>query len=66
VSITSLAVQISVLMASSRMPDNRQIDTAMEYTIEHSPIAVKKLSPDGQTLVEDFRCVLSLTIFASL
>lgn len=39
------------------MPDNRQIDTVLEYAIEHSPVDLKQLSSDGRTLIEDSRCV---------
>jgi hypothetical protein len=40
------------------MPDNIQIDKALEYGIEHSPIDEKKLSPEGRVLVDDVRDII--------
>lgn len=37
------------------MPDNKQIDKALDYAIEHSPVDLKKLSPEGRTLIDDTR-----------
>ncbi|OCF37895.1 hypothetical protein I316_00119 [Kwoniella heveanensis BCC8398] len=41
-----------------RMPDNRQIDSALEYAISHSPVELNKLSPEGRVLVDDFRDII--------
>lgn len=41
-----------------RMPDNEQIDEALKYAINHSPVSLEKLSPDGKLLVEDVRDIL--------
>ncbi|RXK41203.1 hypothetical protein M231_01608 [Tremella mesenterica] len=41
-----------------RMPDNRQIDSALEYAIGHSPVDLDKLSPEGRTLIADTRDIL--------
>lgn len=41
-----------------RMPDNNQIDEALQYAIGHSPVSLEKLSPDGKLLVEDVRDIL--------
>jgi hypothetical protein len=39
------------------MPDNKQIDKALSYAIENSPVDLHKLSPDGKELIEDARWV---------
>ncbi|KDN53599.1 hypothetical protein K437DRAFT_241804 [Tilletiaria anomala UBC 951] len=41
-----------------RYPDNEQIDNALRYTIQQSPIDVSKLSPDGQRLIADVREII--------
>ncbi|WVQ99967.1 hypothetical protein IAU59_007110 [Kwoniella sp. CBS 9459] len=41
-----------------RMPDNRQIDSALEYAISHSPVELNKLSPEGRVLIDDFRDII--------
>lgn len=40
------------------MPDNTQIDKVLEYAINTSPVDLKKLSPEGRVLIEDFRDVI--------
>ena len=40
------------------MPDNTQIDKVLEYVINTSPVDLKKLSPEGRVLIEDFRDVI--------
>jgi hypothetical protein len=44
-----------ILMILSRLPDNDQIDRAMEYAVNTSPVDVKKLSPEGRVLIDDSR-----------
>ena len=44
-------------MSYSRMPDNRQIDSVLEYAVATSPVNLEKLSPEGRVLIEDARCV---------
>jgi hypothetical protein len=46
---------------AGRMPDNAQIDQSLKYFIEHSPIDINRLSPEGKKLVEDVRGILSTT-----
>ncbi|KAF8060656.1 hypothetical protein FPV67DRAFT_301524 [Lyophyllum atratum] len=41
-----------------RMPTNEQIDKALRYVLEHSPIDVDKLSPDGKKLVQDTKDIV--------
>lgn len=41
-----------------RMPDNHQIDTALNYALTNSPVDLNKLSPDGRELIEDFRDII--------
>jgi hypothetical protein len=40
------------------MPDNTQIDKVLEYAINTSPVDLKKLSPEGRVLIEDFRDII--------
>ena len=37
----------------SRMPSNAQIDAALKYALDNSPVDVSALSPDGQKLIQD-------------
>ncbi|WWD18999.1 hypothetical protein CI109_103456 [Kwoniella shandongensis] len=41
-----------------RLPDNHQIDKALEYAVGHSPVELNKLSPEGRVLVDDFRDII--------
>ncbi|KPV72383.1 uncharacterized protein RHOBADRAFT_66934 [Rhodotorula graminis WP1] len=41
-----------------KLPANDQCVSALDYAIDHSPIDERKLSKDGQTLVEDTRDVI--------
>lgn len=45
-------------MFRSRMPDNEQIGSVLEYAIAHSPVDLQKLSPEGRVLIDDFRDTL--------
>jgi hypothetical protein len=40
------------------MPDNRQIDQALDFAIGHSPVALNQLSPEGRVLIDDTRDIL--------
>ncbi|CCM06183.1 uncharacterized protein FIBRA_08425 [Fibroporia radiculosa] len=42
----------------SRMPSNEQIDKALTYAINHSPVDTSALSPDGQRLIQDSRDII--------
>ena len=44
---------------AGRMPDNAQIDQTLKYFIEHSPVDVNRLSPEGKKLVDDVRAILA-------
>ncbi len=35
-----------------------QINEALDFAIQHSPVELQKLSPDGKLLVEDVRDIL--------
>ena len=35
-----------------------QINEALDYAINHSPVSLNKLSPDGKLLIEDVRDIL--------
>lgn len=37
------------------MPDNKQIDAALEYAQTHSPVDINKLSPEGKVIIDDSR-----------
>lgn len=41
-----------------RLPSNAQIDQTLQYVIDHSPVHVDKLSPDGKKLVQDTRDII--------
>ncbi|KAF5368710.1 hypothetical protein D9615_010299 [Tricholomella constricta] len=36
-----------------RLPSNDQIDQTLQYVLDHSPVDVDRLSPDGKKLVQD-------------
>jgi len=44
-----------------RMPTNQQIDETLAYVVEHSPVDLQKLSPEGRKLVQDLREIISTT-----
>ncbi|KAI0674595.1 hypothetical protein C8Q78DRAFT_1117563 [Trametes maxima] len=44
--------------SESRMPSNDQIDRFLNYVIQHSPVDVEDLSPDGQRLIQDSRDII--------
>ncbi|KAL4069133.1 hypothetical protein J3A83DRAFT_4535807 [Scleroderma citrinum] len=41
-----------------RMPDNRQIDEALRYVQEHSPVDTDQLSAEGKKLIQDTRDII--------
>lgn len=51
-------VQYRADNAFSRMPDNAQIDKVLDHAIKHSPVDLKKLSPEGRVLIDDFRDII--------
>ncbi|PPQ71059.1 hypothetical protein CVT26_011461 [Gymnopilus dilepis] len=42
-----------------KMPSNEQIDTTLQYVLDHSPVDVNQLSPEGRKLVQDTREIIS-------
>ncbi|KAI0336661.1 hypothetical protein GY45DRAFT_1376920 [Cubamyces sp. BRFM 1775] len=44
--------------SESRMPTNEQIDKFLKYCLQHSPVDVRELSPDGQRLIQDTRDII--------
>ncbi len=42
-----------------RLPDNAQIDRALRYVHDNSPVDVSALSPEGQRLVENVRDIVN-------
>ena len=40
------------------MPTNPQIDKALQYILDHSPVDVQKLSPEGRKLVQDTKDII--------
>lgn len=41
-----------------RYPSNQQIDTALQYVLEHSPVDRDQLSPEGRKLIQDCRDII--------
>jgi hypothetical protein len=41
-----------------RLPSNEQIDGALRYALDHSPVDLNKLSPEGRKLVQDTRDII--------
>ncbi|RPD56928.1 hypothetical protein L226DRAFT_573722 [Lentinus tigrinus ALCF2SS1-7] len=44
--------------SDSRMPSNEQIDRALNYVLQNSPVDTKQLSPSGQRLIQDTRDII--------
>ncbi|KAI0707522.1 hypothetical protein C8T65DRAFT_216076 [Cerioporus squamosus] len=42
----------------SRMPTNEQIDRALTYVLQHSPVDTRELSHDGKRLIDDTRDII--------
>jgi hypothetical protein len=43
---------------NGKLPDNAQIDSTLQYVLNHSPIEVDKLSPDGKKLIQDTKDII--------
>jgi len=41
-----------------RMPSNAQIDSTLQYVLQHSPVDTSKLSSNGQKLISDTRDII--------
>ncbi|KAG5633456.1 hypothetical protein DXG03_007356, partial [Asterophora parasitica] len=41
-----------------RMPTNEQIDQALQYVVDSSPVDVDRLSPDGKKLVQNTQDII--------
>lgn len=41
-----------------RLPDNAQIDSTLKYVLNHSPVEVEKLSPEGRKLISDTKDII--------
>lgn len=50
--------QVIQAFRDGSLPTNKQIDEALLFTEKHSPVDVKKLSPDGRKLVDDIRDII--------
>jgi hypothetical protein len=42
-----------------KLPSNAQIDQTLRYVVDHSPVDVDKLSPDGRKLIQDSRDIIT-------
>jgi hypothetical protein len=42
-----------------RLPSNQQINHTLDYVLNHSPVDVDQLSPEGRKLVQDTRDIIS-------
>ena len=49
---------IATALRESRLPTNDQIDSALEFSLKHSPVATEELSESGKVLIQDTRQVL--------
>ncbi|KAF8528371.1 hypothetical protein BU17DRAFT_73458 [Hysterangium stoloniferum] len=45
-------------LRGGKMPDNEQVDEALQYVERNSPVDVSKLSPSGEQLVNDVRDII--------
>jgi hypothetical protein len=43
---------------NGRLPTNSQIDKTLQYILDHSPVDVDKLSPEGRNFVQDAKDIL--------
>ena len=43
---------------NGRLPTNDQIDKTLRYILDHSPVDVQKLSPEGRNFVQDTKDIL--------
>ena len=43
---------------NGRLPTNDQIDKTLRYILDHSPVDVHKLSPEGRNFVQDAKDIL--------
>jgi hypothetical protein len=43
---------------NGRLPTNDQIDKTLQYILDHSPVDVHKLSPEGRNFVQDAKDIL--------
>ena len=50
--------QVIQAFRDGSLPTNKQIDEALLFAEKHSPVDVKKLSPDGRRLVDDVRDII--------
>ncbi|PFH46331.1 hypothetical protein AMATHDRAFT_70122 [Amanita thiersii Skay4041] len=41
-----------------RLPSNVQVDKALKYVLDHSPVHTERLSPEGQKLVHDVQDII--------
>ena len=41
-----------------RYPSNQQIDSALRYVLDHSPVDQDQLSPEGRKLIQDCRDII--------
>ena len=41
-----------------RYPSNQQIDSALRYVLDHSPVDQGQLSPEGRKLIQDCRDII--------
>lgn len=43
---------------NGRLPTNNQIDKTLQYILDHSPVDVHKLSPEGRKFVQDAKDII--------
>jgi hypothetical protein len=45
--------------ARENFPSNAQIDQTLRYVVDHSPVDLDKLSPDGKKLIQESRDIIT-------
>jgi Family of unknown function (DUF5923) len=43
---------------NDRLPTKNQIDKTLRYILDHSPVDVHKLSPEGRNFIQDAKDIL--------
>ena len=46
-----------------KLPSNPQIDETLRYVVDHSPVEIDKLSPEGRKLINDARDIITTARF---
>jgi hypothetical protein len=44
---------------NGKLPSNAQIDETLRYVVDHSPVDMKDISPEGKKLIQDTREIIN-------